>query len=150
MEKTTLESIIQNSFSVFDSAVTKDLKGLPPLAKSRAFAALLLLSSVVKEDSRVTPEIVSKISLILRPVLGDRITSDSRYRSLCNPKLYALRPDDEEYRIRVYMACGPLEYIQQWFFESEEDTPFDLQEYSELYSVIKTEAKSLFKQKGFA
>jgi adenine-specific DNA methylase len=56
----------------------------------------------------------------------------------------------KEFINRIVVACQPLEYILDWYFTSDKETPFDLNEYAKQYDILKTEAEKVFKKSCWA
>lgn len=148
----TLDDYISDSFKVYNDQFGHEKRGagttnvVPHLVLSRAFTGLLLLTQATSKDQNLTQTIVD-ISILIDPIMQQIGTYNrEKYRNLMNidSSIHNRDFNEEEYINRIVAACPPLEFIQTCYFESDEETPFDLNKFSELYSKIKVEAEKVF------
>jgi len=151
----TLDSYISDSFNVYNDQFghEKKWKGtsrgnnvVPHLVLGRAFIGLLLLTQATKKEQNLTQTIVD-ISVLLDPIMQHVGTYNrEKYRNLSNidSSIHNRDFDEKEYINRIVAVCPPLEFIQTCYFESDDEGPFDLNEFSKLYSKIKSEAEKVF------
>jgi len=148
-QKYTLDSYISDSFSVYNGLfyhALRDTNVVPNLVLSRAFTGLLLLTQATSKEQNLTQTIVD-ISILINPIMQQIGTYNrEKYRHLMNisSSIHNRDFNEGEYINRVVAACPPLEFIQTCYFESDEESPFDLNKFSQLYSKIKSEAEKVF------
>jgi hypothetical protein len=134
-----LEKIIDREHKKYDSWI-KNKKELPEQVINRAWTGLLLLTQSTSEDDSLTENIID-IAIELKPVISENISyyNRSKYESLINKNspIHNSGPDKKRCRENLEMVCAPLEYILNWYFESDEEVPFDLKNFSEMYSSLK-------------
>jgi hypothetical protein len=151
----TIDDYISDNFKVYNEQFSHELKWkgtargtnvVPHLVLSRASTGLLLLTQSTKKNQNLT-EIIVEISILIDPIM-QQIGKYNRekYENLMNinSSIHNRHFDEKEYITRIIAVCPPLEFIQTCYFESDEETPFDLNKFSELYSKIKKEAEEVF------
>lgn len=144
--KYTLDSLIAEKFDIFNYSANIRKEGLPGIVKSRAVTGLMLLTQVTKPEQNLTGTIV-KLANILNPALsnlGYVLTPKFEHVKNIESDLHNRKYDKKEYASRIVMVIPVLEYIQTWYFESDEETPFDLTEYSNTLAILKQEAEKQF------
>lgn len=151
----TLDDYINDSFRVYNDqfkheeiwkGTSRGTNVVPHLVLSRAFTGLLLLTQATSKDQNLTQTIVD-ISTLLDPIMQQiGPYNREKYGHLLdiNSHLHNRDFDEKEYVNRIVAVCPPLEFIQTCYFESDEDAPFDLNKFSQLYSKIKIEAEKVF------
>ena len=145
-KKYTLDNLVDEKSKIFNDSVRGKGDKLPGIVTSRAFTGLLLLTQATKKEQGLTDTII-KIARLLEPIMGDIGTySIEKYNNLLDPSssLHNRDYDENEYLSRVVAVYPPLDYILHWYFESEKETPFDLNEYSKLCSIMKKAAEEAF------
>ena len=140
-------------YELYNSLVgqKKDTSKLPDLVIGRTFTGLLLLTQSTKPEQGLTDTIVS-ITELLAPLWKEYARNNmvsrqsAKLTNMLNKDswLHNRDYDLEEFRSRVVQADVNLSYVLDWYFESDEETPFDLTELARLASIIKTHAQKEF------
>jgi hypothetical protein len=149
----TLNDFISDKFSLFNEQVgrgyhDKDSSTPPGMVLDRAFTSLLLLTQATKPEHNLTNTIIC-IAELLNPIMQDIGTHNRvKYNHLLDIKSFIHNRDydEKEFRNRIVMACQPLEYILDWYFTSDKETPFDLNEYATQYHILKDKAEKVFEK----
>ena len=149
----TLNDFISDKFPLFNEQVgrgyhDKDSSTPPGMVLGRAFTSLLLLTQATKPEHNLTNTIIC-IAKLLEPLMQDIIRSNRvKYNLLLdtNSSIHNRDYDEKEFRNRIVVACQPLEYILDWYFTSDKETPFDLNEYATQYHILKVKAEKAFEK----
>lgn len=152
-EKYTLSDLVGDKYDIFNSSASSDRrsypgrgKDVPGLVKSRTWSGLLLLTQVTKSDQNLT-DLIVQIAKILDPIMQDIGTySMEKYNNLTNPKssLHNRDFDEQLYADRLVALYPSLDYILNWYTESDDESPFDILKYANLCLKMKAEAEKVF------
>lgn len=134
-----LNKIIAREHKKYDSWI-KNKKELPEQVVTRIWTGLLFLTQTAPKDSSITDNIVD-IAAELSNIVLENISyyNKSKYENLINKNsvIHSSNPDEKKFRENLIMVCPPLEYVLDWYLETDEEVPFDLKNYSEMYSSLK-------------
>lgn len=144
--ESTLTDLVSSNFLKYHKWNERNDTKPPYLVLSRAWTGLLLLTQATQKSHKLTNTIVD-IARTLDPIM-DKIDVHSRekYNHLLdyNDYIHNRDYDKEEFVNRIVMVYSPLEYILHWYNESDQETPFDLNEYARLCGILKKHAEQNF------
>lgn len=146
---------IANNFEIYNKQFSHEEKWkntsrggnvVPHLVLGRAAIGLLLLTQATNKKQNLTDTIVD-IAILIDPIMKHiGVYNRDKYKALITKDSFVHNRNfnRKEFVNRIVAVCPPLEFIQNCYFETDADVPFDLNKFSVLYSKIKTEANIVF------
>jgi hypothetical protein len=142
----TLDKFITSEHSKYDSWVINN--EIPSTVISRTWIHLLMLTQTTSKEDNLT-ELIVDLAQTLHPIVDHTLSpynTRPKYEALIDLQntIHSHHPEKQEYLNCLVFACPPLEYVLDWYSESDEENQFDLQKFNQLYKQLKSLAEAAF------